>query len=205
MLTLYHSPNSRSSRLLTLIDEMGVGGKVAVRDVAIRRSLPSSGAPDPANPHPEGKVPLLVDGDQVIRETPAIILYLLEKFPGTGLGVEPGAPGRGEFLSWISYYGSVFEPVVILARMEIEHPFLHGCWRGMPEVFAAFRRALEKGPWLVGERYTAADLLMSSAFGWWPDGRPDDPLIGGWIDRCLNRPSVARTFARDQKAMAVVA
>lgn len=203
MLTLYHSPNSRSSRILTLIDEMGIGDRVQIRDVGIRRSLPPSGAPDPANPHPEGKVPFLVDGDEVIRETPAIILYLLEKFPGTGLGIEPGAPGRGEFLGWMAYYASVFEPVVVLTRMEIDHPFLRDCWRGMPEVFAAFRRSLEKGEWLVGNRYTAADLLMSSAFAWWPDGRPEDEMIGGWIDRCLNRPSVQRTAARDQKAMEV--
>lgn len=205
MPTLYHAPNSRSSRIVTLLDEMGVQDKVQVREVTIHRMMPESGQADPANPHPEGKVPLLVDGDSMIRETPAIILYLLERFPGTGLGIEPGAPGRGEFLSWIAYYASVFEPVVIFARAGIDHPFLHESYRGLPEAFAALRRALDKAPWLAGDRYTAADLLMSSAFGWWPEGRPDDPVVCDWIDRCLARPSVARTFERDARAMAAVA
>lgn len=202
MLTLYHAPNSRSSRIVALIDEMGVQDKVQIRDVEIHRMFPEGGAPDPANPHPEGKVPLLVDGQAMIRESPAIILYLLERFPGTGLGIEPGAARRGEFLSWIAYYGSVFEPVVMLTRRGIDDPFLRDNYRGLPEAFAAFRRALDQTPWLAGDRYTAADLLLSSAFGWWPEGRPDDPVIGDWIDRCLARPSLARTMARDQPALA---
>ncbi|GHD98767.1 glutathione S-transferase [Defluviimonas sp. 20V17] len=202
MLTLYHAPNSRSSRIVTLIDEMGVQDKVQIRDVEIHRMFPEGGGPDPANPHPEGKVPLLVDGEEMIRESPAIILYLLERFPGTGLGIEPGAARRGEFLSWIAYYGSVFEPVVMLTRRGIDDPFLRDNYRGLPEAFAAFRRALDQTPWLAGDRYTAADLLLSSAFGWWPEGRPDDPVICDWIDRCLARPSVARTMARDQPALA---
>lgn len=58
MLTLCHAPNSRSSRILTLIEEMGIRDEVALRPVTIRR-FDDSGGPDAANPHPEGKVPLL--------------------------------------------------------------------------------------------------------------------------------------------------
>lgn len=202
MLTLYHAPNSRSSRIITLIDEMGVQDEVQIRDVEIHRMFPEGGAPDPANPHPEGKVPLLADRGETIRESAAIILYLLERFPGTGLGIEPGKAHRGEFLSWIAYYGSVFEPVVMLARRGIDDPFLNENYRRLPDAFAALRRALDQSPWLAGDHYTAADLLLSSAFGWWPEGRPDDSVVCDWIDRCLARPSVARTLARDQRALA---
>lgn len=205
MLTLYHSPFSRSSRILTLVDELGALDRVRIRDVSIRRALPVSGERDPANPHPEGKVPLLIDGPAMIRETPAIILHLTEKFPEAGLGVAPGHPDRGRYLSWICYYGSVVEPVVIFDRMGIEHPFLQESYRGMHEVIASFAKALENGPYLMGDRYTAVDLLMSSTFAWHPDGMPDLPAMKDWFARCQARPAIARTLAHDQAAMAALA
>lgn len=205
MITLYHSPFTRSSRIVTLVDELGALDRVKIRDVTIRRAMPPSGERDPANPHPEGKVPLLVDGPALIRETPAIILYLTEKFPEAKLGVGPGHPDRGRYLSWIAYYGSVVEPVVIFDRMEIDHPFLRDSYRGMHEVLESFARALDRGPYLMGDRYTAVDLLMSNTFAWYPDGLPDLPAIQDWHARCQARPSVARTVARDREAMAALA
>lgn len=202
MITLYHAPQSRSSRIVTLIDELGALDKVAIREVGIRRAFPPAGDRDPANPHPEGKVPLLIDGPAMIRETTAIMLYLTERFPEAGLGVPAGHLDRGRYLSWLSYYGSVVEPVVIFDRFEIEHPFLRDSYRGLHEVIASLARALENGPYLLGERFTAADLLISSTFAWYPAGLPDLPAIQDWHARCQARPSVARTMARDAAAMA---
>ncbi|WP_127902137.1 glutathione S-transferase family protein [Solirhodobacter olei] len=205
MITLYHSPFSRSSRIVTLIDELGALDRVRIRDVTIRRAIPPSGERDPANPHPEGKVPLLVDGPALIRESTAILLYLTEKFPEAKLGAAPGTAERGRFLSWIAYYGSVVEPVVIFDRMEITHPFLRDSYRGMHEVLESFARALDAGPYLLGERFTAVDLLMSSTFAWYPDGLPDLKSIQDWHARCQARPAVARTVARDRAAMEAMA
>ena len=85
MLTLYHSPRSRSSRILQLIDELGVWSEIDVRSVAVRRQ-DGTGAPDPSNPHPEGKVPLLVHDGVEIWESNAIILYLTDLFSKAGMG-----------------------------------------------------------------------------------------------------------------------
>src|SRR5690606_16013498 len=84
MLTLYHSPQTRSSTIVLLLEELGITDRVTVRQVTIPRS-DGSGGRDPANPHPEGKVPLLMDGDVAIRERGAIILYLTDMFPKAGL------------------------------------------------------------------------------------------------------------------------
>lgn len=81
MLTLYHSPFSRSSRIVTLIEELDALDRVTIRDVTIRRVMPVTGSRDPANPHRESKVPLRVDEATMIRETTAIILSLTETFP----------------------------------------------------------------------------------------------------------------------------
>lgn len=113
MLTLYHAPQSRSSRIVTLIDELGAGDAVTIRPVTIPRQ-DGSGGPDPDNPHPEKKVPLLVDGNDTIRETVAIALYLTDFFPNGRMAPAVGEPGRGTYLGWLAYYAAVMEPVMVL-------------------------------------------------------------------------------------------
>ena len=90
MPVLYHSYFSRSSSVVTLIDELGAD--VEIRDVSVRR-VDGSGGADPANPHPEGKVPYLVDGDEHLRERGAIMLYLTDRYPEAGLGPGPRRAG----------------------------------------------------------------------------------------------------------------
>ncbi|GAB1378523.1 glutathione S-transferase family protein [Pararhodobacter aggregans] len=194
MATLFHSHNSRSSALVTLIDELGA--EVEIREVTIPR-IDGSGGRDPANPHPEGKVPYLVDGDEQVRERGAIMLYLTDKFPAAGLGPLPGQKGRGAYLSWLAYYQGVIETVLLLDYAQIDHPALHAAIRDKAVMFAQLEAALAKGPWLLGERFSAADLLCVSPFLWFPDFIPDMPLIRDWVERCGARPSVQRTLARD--------
>ena len=92
MLTLVHAPHSRSSGLVWMLEELGQ--RYEIEYVTIRRG-DGSGALDPKNPHPHGKVPVLKDGAQVIFEQSAIALYLADKFPEARLGPTPGDPGRG--------------------------------------------------------------------------------------------------------------
>jgi glutathione S-transferase len=202
MLTLFHAPQSRSTSVLQLIDELGALDRVTVRTVSIHRLVSNSGAPDPANPHPEGKVPLLIHDGTMIRERNAIMLYLTELFPDAGLGIPPGHPQRGAILSWLAYYGNVMEPVFLGLFAGIDSPAYHSVFRGPAEVTAALQTALAKGPWLAGDRYTAADLLISGVYAWAPAMIPDHPLVKDWIARCQARPSVARTLARDAALMA---
>lgn len=201
MLTLIHAPQSRSSSIIQLLDELGALDQVTVKTVTIRRMVSGTGAPDPANPHPEGKVPLLIHDGTAIRERTAIMLHLTELFPDAGLGVAPGSPMRGAFLSWLAYYGNVMEPAFIGQFAAITHPAYHATFRGMAEVIATLTAALERAPWLVGDRYTAADLLISGVFAWAPDAVPDVPAIRDWIARCQARPSVARMMAHDARLM----
>lgn len=128
MLTLYHGPRTRSSRIVRLLMEMDVLDRVDVRIVGLVRRG-GEGAPDPANPHPEGKVPLLVHDGVLIRESNAIILYLTDLFDSP-LGVSVGDPRRGSYLSWLAYYGNVVEPVLFCNFAGIDHPALQATFRG---------------------------------------------------------------------------
>lgn len=196
MLTLIHAPNSRSSAILALIDEMGIGDRVTLQTVDIRRH-DGSGSRDPANPHPEGKVPALLHDGVVITERGAIILHLATVFPGTGVAPVPGTPEWGAFVTWLVWYQGVVEPVLIHRAAALAHPALTATFRGPDEVAARLRAALEKGPWLMGEAWSAADLLVHSPYAWFTDATPDDPLIRDWVERCKAHPSRAKAQARE--------
>src|SRR5271166_1119507 len=107
MLTLVHAPRSRSLSCLWLLEE--IGEPYDIQYVSIRRG-DGSGALDPANPHPHGKVPVLKDGESTVFEQTAIALYLADKFPGARLGPAIDDPARGAFLTMLAYYTGVIEP-----------------------------------------------------------------------------------------------
>ncbi|WP_417242479.1 glutathione S-transferase family protein [Celeribacter sp.] len=210
MLTLYHSPMSRSTRVLALINALNLRDEIEIVTVVIKRQ-DGSGHHDPANPHPEGKVPLLVteDGEQ-IRESNAIMLYLTDRFGSCGRGV--GAAGRGAYLSWMTWYGNVFEPVYVIgvahkmaAEMSgeapPENPVFTTTWRTIPDALAVLETALSDGrPFLMGEDMTAADLLICSTYFWF--GAPDVPVVAAWVARCAALECVKASVAFDEAQMA---
>lgn len=196
MATLFHARHSRSSALVALIDELGAD--IAIREVSIPR-YDGSGGPDPDNPHPEKKVPFLVDSDQAIRERGAIILHLTDSYPKAGLGPLHGEAGRGAYLSWLFYYHGVMEPVLLLHFAQLSHPAIHAAIRDFDTMSGYLAETLADRPWLLGDRFSAADLLCSSPFLWFPDFTPDDPVLRDWVRRCGERPSLQRTRARDDK------
>lgn len=196
MLTFIHAPQTRSWRIAAVIDEIGIADNVVVRVVDLIR-LDGSGRSDPANPHPEGKVPALIHDGTTITESGAIMLYLTALFPESGLAPMPGTAKRGEYLTWQFWYGSVMEPVLMLDAWGLQHPGIARNFRGAAEIAARLRAALEKGPDLLGADHSAADLLCHSPHAWLPKQLPEDALIRDWVARCQARPAVARVKAAD--------
>ena len=201
MLTLFHSPRSRSTRVIALLKELDAIDQVQVRCVGIRRQDGSGGGVDSANPHPEGKVPLLLDGDTEVWESSAIFQHLADLFPEAGMNVAPGHPGRGAYLSWLAWYSGVMEPVFTFEAAGVSHPLLGATFRSRVEMEARLVGALSRQPFLCGDRFTAADLLVHSPYAWF--GKPGVGVIDDWVDRCVARPSVA--FAADFDAAQVAA
>lgn len=200
MLTLFHAPKSRSTRIVTLIEEMGIADQVDVRITDIPR-MDGSGAADSANPHPEHKVPALLHDGTLITETAAVMLYLTSLFPDSGLAPKPGDPRRGDYLTWLFWYGSVMEPVLILEAAGLSHPYLTQAIRDSSAVEARLKAALSKGPWLLGDRFSAADILVHSPYAWFGN-TPDDPLIADWVARCMARPARLKVMAAEERALA---
>ncbi len=200
MLTLYHAPNSRSTLILGLLHALNALDQVKVVTVDIPRQ-DGSGTLDPSNPHPEGKVPFLTDGPDWVRERGAICLYLTDRFPAAGLGPLPGDATRGRYVSWLSYYQGVVEPVMIFDYLKLSDPALTATFRGMTEMLDRLEEALADSPWLLGERFSAADLLIASPFGYFPQMIPTDrPRLADWITRVMAHPSLAWAKAQDNPA-----
>jgi glutathione S-transferase len=201
MLTLFHSPESRSVTIMSLIEEMGIRDKINLRVVTIPR-MDGSGGRDPSNPHPEGKVPALVHDGVVITERAAIILQLTTLFPDSGLAPKIGTPEWGAFAAWLAWYQGVLEPVVILEGAGITHPWLTAAIRDHKTAAERLRGALEKGPWIMGETFSAVDILLHGPYAWFREATPDDPLIRDWVERCMARPASAKIRTEDAKRIA---
>jgi len=200
MLTLFHSPQSRSSAIVTLVEEMGIQDWIEIREVTIPR-MDGSGGRDPANPHPEGKVPALVHDGQVITERAAIILHLTSLFPDSGMAPKVGTPDWGVFAAWMAWYQGVLEPTFIMEAANFSHPWMTAAVRDHKTAVARMRAALEKGPWIMGDSYSAVDLLLHGPYVWFPDAAPDDSVVRDWIELCKARPAGAKVREDDAARM----
>ncbi|HYM27950.1 MAG TPA: glutathione S-transferase family protein, partial [Steroidobacteraceae bacterium] len=163
------------------------------------RTRDGTGTPDPANPHPHGKVPAISDDGVVVFESPAIALYLTDRFPARGLGPLVGAAERGPYLSWLCYYGSVLEPAFMSKFLNVEVPRVTAGWVPVEEAIAAILERLSRGPYLLGERFSAADVLYATTFGMFAQSPfvPKSALLQGYVARVTERPAFARALARE--------
>lgn len=191
MLTLFHAPKSRSTRMLWLLEELGA--PYEVHKVTIRRQG-GVGEPDFANPHPHGQVPALRDDGVLITESSAIALYLTDKFRETPIGPAVGDPTRGPYLTWLAYYAGVLEPV-ITARFSGRSGEAED--RSYEIMDAQLKGALEKGPWLLGDDFSAADILFISLLQFARQMLPPHAVYDDWVARAQARPAFARAIQKD--------
>lgn len=195
MLRLHHAPRSRSSRIVWLIEELGADCDIVYTDIA---RLDGSGDEDPANPHPDKKVPALVHNGALITESSAVVLYLTDLFPAKGLGPAAGDPRRGDYLSWLFYYAGVIEPVVTLEVAGLgEHPTLTRTFRGRAEMERRVMEALHKGPYMLGGEFSGVDILIASMGAWARQMLPTGKLMDDYLARCNSRPALKAALAKD--------
>ncbi len=197
MITLFHAPQSRSSRMIWLLEELGV--TYEIRPVSIFRPRTGEGQGDPANPHPDKRVPALVHDGRLLAESVAIVLYLLDAFPQAGLAPAPAEGGRGDYLTWIAWYATELEPA-LFAGMAGELAGSAQKQRNHDAVIARLRAALEAGPYVMGETFTGADFLISSAMAFGRQAFPADQVFDAYIERCRSRPAANRALALDDQA-----
>lgn len=177
-----------------LLEELGQPFEIT--EINIRDSEARS---DPAfrAASPMGKVPAISDGEVNLAESAAIGIYLADRYPQAGLAPAVDQPDRGRYLYWMIYTPAVIEPAMAEKFNGWKpNPSQFG-WGSFDLMIQTLEQGLQPGPWLLGDHFSAADVLVGSSmnfmrlFGILPDSR----VLSDYVDRCLARPAYARALS----------
>jgi glutathione S-transferase len=134
----------------------------------------------------------------LVTESIAIMLYLTDAFPGASVGPTVGDPERGPYLTWLAYYAGVIEPVLNFEFAGLAgNPVLERTFRDRAAIHRRVLAALEQGPYLLGERFSAADILLVSLGQFLRAALPPGEPVDSYLKRCASRPALARALAKD--------
>lgn len=200
-ITLFHSPNTRSTGVLTLLEELGANYHLHVLNMKANEQR----SPEYLAINPMGKVPAIRHGDTVVTEQVAIFLYLADLYQEAGLAPALDDPLRGPYLRWMVYYGSCFEPALIdRAQKREPAPSATSPYGDYDTMLKTLTDQLAKGTYLLGERFTAADVLWGIALTWTMRFGlvPGLPVIKAYTERINARPAMARVRAKDAELAA---
>lgn len=194
-LTLHHAPNTRSTGALILLEELGAPYRLHVLNMKAGENR----APAYLAINPLGKVPAITHGDALVTEQVAVFLYLADLFPAAGLAPAIGDPLRGPYLRWMAFYGSSFEPALIDRSQKHTPPASMAPYGDYDTMLATLVDQLGKGSYLLGERFSAVDILWGTALRWTTIFGlvPDLPVLKAYIERVGARPAVQRARAKD--------
>jgi glutathione S-transferase len=201
-LTLYHAAPSRSSIIRWMLEEIGEPYEVQLLSL----SKGDNRAPDYLAVNPMGKVPALRHGDAVITEAAAICAYLADEFPRARLNVPIGDPRRGPYLKWLFFGPSCIEPAMAdraFPRKEEARRAALG-YGDFDTVINVMANAVARGPYILGEQFTAADVVIGSTlrFGMLFKLLPERPEFTTYTGRLAQRPALQRAETKDKELAA---
>jgi glutathione S-transferase len=192
----FHGPQSRSGGTLALLEELGAPYDLRV----LNMKQGENRQPSYLAINPLGKVPAILDGDALITEQCAIYIHLADRFPAKGLAPTLDDPLRGPYLRWIVFYGSSFEPAMVDKAMKREPaPKSMSPYSDYDSVERLVLGQLEKGPYLLGEKFSAADILWGGALRWMTMFKlfPESPAVMDYVQRVTTRPAFVKTTKED--------
>jgi glutathione S-transferase len=196
-LVFFHNPHSRACMTRALLEELGAQYEPCVLDFRNSEQL----SPDYLAINPMGKVPAIRHDGVVVTETVAIFIYLADLYREAGLAPALDDSDRGTYLRWLVFYAACFEPAIgDKAQKREPAPRMQSAYADYATTVKAIADALAPGPWLLGERFSAADVLWGSALRWVTGfGMVETtPAIAGYIQRVMSRPGMQRALQLDE-------
>lgn len=195
---LYWCPHTRAVRALWMMEESRVEYDPVLIDI---RDPEARNDPGFVASSPMGKVPALEDGEARMADSAAICLYVADRY-ATHLAPAVDDPARARFLFWMFYAPGAMEPAMAqkMAGWDTNRQ-AHG-WGDYETMMETLEKGLEHGPWLLGDTFSAADVMVGStayfmrSFGI----LADDSTVIPYVDRCLERPAYQRALEMNDAA-----
>jgi glutathione S-transferase len=195
-LVFYHSPQTRSMGVRILLEELGAPHTLRV----LNMKRGEQRQPDYLAINPMGKVPAIVHDGALVTEQAAIFIYLGDLFPQAGLAPTIGDPLRGPYLRWLAFYAACLEPAVVDRAMKREPGAAAMTPYGdYDSTMATLIAQLAKGPYVLGDRFSAADILWGTAMNWMLGWKlvPAAPEIVAYAARIAERPAYIKVGEAD--------
>ena len=201
IVTLFHSPQSRSSGTLVLLEELGAPYRLHVLNMKAGEQRHQ----EFLAVNPLGKVPAILHRGALVTEQVAIFIYLADQFSKAGLAPGIGDIRRGPYLRWLVYYAACYEPALVDKAMKRE-PAAHAT-----SPYGVFDTMLDNivgqirdKPYLLGEDISAADILWGNALHWGMLFKllPEDKAVTDYVGRITQRPAAAKVSVMDDELAA---
>jgi glutathione S-transferase len=193
----YHNPRSRAQMVHWMLEEAGARYRI----VPIDFEKGENRTPSFLALNPMGKLPTIEHRGIVVTETAAIIAYLADAFPAAGLAPAPGDALRGPYYRWLFFGAGCIEPALLdkmMKRPEVERKASVG-WGSYEDVVSTLKTVLAKGPYLLGERFSAADVYVGAQVRWagmfGAPGLKGEKVFDDYVARLSARPAAQRVTA----------
>ena len=209
MYTLHWNQGSASLVAHMALEETGVPYKLKLVDM----DKGEHKTPDYLKLNPNGKVPALaLDGGGVMFETNAIAMYLADRHPQSGLAPAVADPDRALYTQWMFHLTNSIQPLYLLFYYPERHTTHLGHFeeikaKAMEQIGEAWDRVerslAAKGPYILGERFSAADLPVVMLSNWQqaqPEMLSKRPKLRGLVELVSARPAVKRVLVENQLA-----
>ena len=205
MIDLYYMPGSAAMAVHAVLEEVGADYRL----VRVRKEGGTIDPPELERLNPHRRVPAMVDGDLVMYESAACVMHLCDLYPDAGLAPAVGTAERALWYRWLTYLTNTVQATFMIAFFPMRATTDPGCADAVKAKaeadLAGMRDFLEGelaagGPYLLGDRFTSADLylLMITRWGrrvepkWW-----DHPQLGAHFRRVFERPAVRRMWEQE--------
>lgn len=201
MLTLYYYPGNASLLPHMMLREIGADVELRLVD----RAQNAQKSPEYLALNPNGRIPVLVDGALVLFETAAIALHLADRFPESGLAPPVGTAERAQFYKWMVHltntpqaeFRAWFYPGEHVADEAAAPSVKAAAGTRLDLMFDRLAAQIGEGPWVMGHRFSAADLFLFMLIRW-GRGMPRPPrtlpVLGGLAERVMARPAVRKAI-----------
>lgn len=197
-ITLFHSPQSRSTGVLTLLEELQLPYELHLINMKAgeQRKAPYFAI------NPMGKVPAIHHRGQLVTEQVAIFIYLADLAEKSGMAPALDDPMRGAYLRWLVFYAACYEPAIVDKAMKRDQaPLATSPYGSFDNMWDTLTGQLSSGRYLLGDRFSAADMLWGISLQWGAmfGLLPKNDAVSRYVADVTSRPSFARVDQWDDK------